>query len=87
MNKEEFLSRQRAAELWIKNRNHFIPWLSFMVTISMFLAIPWLVGLFCWTIFKSEPAVGLLWEIAFCSLVAVLTHCERRYNRQSRCVP
>ena len=80
--KKEFLSRQKEAEDEIRNKNKFIPWLSFMVSIAMFMAIPWLGGMLIWTPFHNVMVYELLWEIAFCLLVLGLTHCERRYNRQ-----
>jgi hypothetical protein len=83
MTKEEFLSRQREAEDQISNKNHFIPWLSFMVTIAMFMAIPLLGGMLILTLFHHVIVYELVWEIAFCLLVLGLTHCERRYTRQT----
>ena len=82
MTKEEFLSRQKEAEDEIRNKNQFIPWLSFIVTIAMFMAIPSLGGMLFFTLFHNVIVYELPWEIAFCLLVLGLTHCERRYTRQ-----
>lgn len=75
MTKKDFMSRQLAAERRLKDRNKFMPWVCFMVLISMVLAIPYLIALLCFSIFKGYFAYQLLWEIGFCVLCA----CIARY--------
>jgi hypothetical protein len=72
MTKEEFLSRQSSAEHRLNSRNQFADWFSYMVIISMFIAVPYLTGIFLWALYKGFLSYGLLGEIGFCLLVLAI---------------